>query len=97
MTIPLDEPALEAIEHALDGCLTYTADDGTELVEPRRVGADYGLHQLLDFWAGIDPDEEGVMTGYAGNIPIYEMPGVYLSERDLIRALIGALREARTP
>lgn len=95
--VPVDDAALDAIEHALGTSLTFTAEDGSELPEdmPRRVGGDYGLQQLLDFWAGIDPNEEGILTGYAGSIPIYDMPGVYLTEHDLVRALIAEIRRLR--
>lgn len=93
--VPLDDAALDAIEHALPGCFEVD-DDGTH----RLVGADYTLDQLLQFWSGIDPNEEGTLVGYVdsplmGNVPMYEMPGVYLTERDVIAALIAEVRSLR--
>lgn len=93
-TVPVDDAALDAIEHALDGC--YSVDEGGT---HHLQGAEYTLDQLLQFWAGIDPNEEGVLVGYAdlgvGPAPIYEMPGVYLTERDVIRSLVAEVRRLR--
>lgn len=92
--VPVDDPALDAIEHALGGCLTYTAEDGSELGEPRLVGAEYQLADLLDFWAGHDRDN-AVLIGYAGTVPIHRALTPTFSEHDLIRALIAEIRRLR--
>ena len=95
--VPVDDMALDAIEHALGGA--YRVDeDGTR----HLVGAEYTLTSLLDLWAGIDPKEQGTLVdpGDPGGLGItaaavYEMPGTYLTERDVIRALIAEVRRLR--
>lgn len=95
--IPLDDEALDAIEHALGA--VYTFDDHEQSFglldsEPILTGADYTLDQLLDFWSGFDRSK-GVLTGYAGDAPIYTFDQPTYSERDLIRDLIAEVRRLR--
>jgi hypothetical protein len=59
---PVDDITLNALEHALGAALRYIGD------EPTLVGAEYDLHQLLDFLSGYDPTqikvlEEGLFDG----------------------------------
>lgn len=103
--IPLDDAALDAVEHALGAQLTYEAEDGSTLDEPRVVGADYQLDHLLTFWSGHSRDDHGTLVGYTGGsgamgmfgegVPIYQLDGPRYSERDLLRALIGEVRRLR--
>lgn len=95
--IPVDDTALDAIEHALDAGLTY--EDG----EPKLVGADYNLTQLLDFWAGIDPNAKGEYIGHGDPLgigieaPMYDHTDhITLRESDVIRALITEVRRLRS-
>lgn len=95
LAVPLDDAALDAIDHALAGAYT-TTEDGTTDGTHELVGAEYTLTQLLDFWSGIDPADDGVLVGYTNDgTPIFEIPGVCLSERDLIAALVAEVRRLR--
>lgn len=96
--IPLDNEALDAIEHALGA--VYTFDDHDQALgladsEPILTGADYTLDQLLRFWSGADPVEAGELAGYAGDSPIYTSHKPCYSERDLLKALIAEVRRLR--
>jgi hypothetical protein len=88
-TVPVDDAALSALEHAL-GAYTEIADDDTRILR----GADYTLQQLLNFWSGYDL-EDGVLTGYIGDVPVYSQDKPCLSELDVIRALITEVRRLR--
>jgi hypothetical protein len=87
--IPIDDAALDSIEHAL--AAVYTVDDEGE---HHIHGAEYNLPQLLDFWSGFNHDA-GVLTGYAGDVPIYTFDQATYTERDLIRALVTEVRHLR--
>ncbi len=59
MDFPTDDATLAAVEHALGGSLSMDPEHGGSLDAPVRVGADYGLADLLDFLAGTtQPDPE---------------------------------------
>lgn len=88
ISVPVDDAALNAIEHALKGA--YTVENG----EHRLVGADYSLTQLLDFWSGRDPGTD-TLIGYEGEMPIYEASGPVLGLHDVIGALVAELRLTR--
>lgn len=56
---PLDDATLLAVEHAIGGVLSAEPEHGGSLDEPVRIGAEYGLAELLDFLAGVtEPDPE---------------------------------------
>ena len=88
--IPLDDTALDSIDHALNA--VFTVDDtGKHHIQ----GAEYSLSQLLDFWSGYDP-ADGILDSYIDGIPVYlhEKPSYH--EHDLIRALVAEVRRLRT-
>jgi hypothetical protein len=89
LMVPLDDGALNAIEHALNG-VVHVDDDGRW----HREGAEYGLDQLLQFWSGHDPDDS-YHGGYIDGIPVYVANKPRLSEHDLIRALVEEIRVLR--
>lgn len=89
LTIPLDDAGLSALEHALSAVTDFDADG-----ERITLGADYTLSQLLNFWSGYDP-QDGVMTGYIDDTPVYQQAKPCLSEFDLIRALVAEIRRLR--
>ena len=79
---PVTDSILDLVEHALNGAL----DDNHEL-----VGAEFSLHQLLDFLSGYDPAKveqigEDIYK-YVGG-PLYHYT-------DIIRALIAEVRRLR--
>lgn len=91
MNLPLDSTALSHIEHALDGSYVWSDEaDG-----PTVVGADFTLHQLLQFWSGYSEDQSIPETSERGT-PYHEYHGAMVSERDLIRALVTEVRRLRT-
>lgn len=107
-TFPIDDSTLLAVEHALDFGLSFEDDNGTPLDEPRGVGADYSLHTLMDFLAGVSGDDGRVLIsddrqadeargllGLNGGIPVYYDGRVTYQERDIIRALITEVRRLR--
>jgi hypothetical protein len=89
LVVPLDDAALDSIEHALGA--VYTIDEGGE---HQIQGADYNLSQLLDFWSGFD-HTKGVHDGYIGEIPVYVFDTPSLTEKDVIRALVAEVRRLR--
>jgi hypothetical protein len=95
--VPLDDVALAQLEHALGTSLTFQAPDGTELDEPIPYGGEYTLPTLLDFWAGVREDPDGVVrqVGEATGIPVFYDPRPHYSERDVIRALVTEVRRLR--
>lgn len=62
---PTDDVTLSAVEHALDSVLTYEGENGERLDEPRRIGSEYGLSELLDFLAGT--------TGWGESVGMYRI------------------------
>lgn len=89
LVVPLDDAALDAIDHGLGG-VVHVTEDG----EWKREGADYNLDQLLQFWSGYDP-EDSYHDGYIDGIPVYVGNKPRLSEHDLIRALVAEIRRLR--
>lgn len=95
---PTDEFTLDQLEHALNTCVDSPmqfpfTDEPDGPTEPRKlVGGEFTLSQFLDFMSGYDP-KRSTLTGYAGDIPIYTGWDQHYSERDVIRALIGRVRE----
>ncbi len=107
---PVDDATLSAVEHALGGSLSMDAEDGGSLDAPVRVGADYGLHELLDFLAGctgregmyrVDSDGEPMTPEQAERDDALGLPQTWIDERphysehDLIQALIDEVRRLR--
>lgn len=92
--IPVDDEALNAIEHTFGGALVGELDD-IEL-----VGADYSLPQLLDFWAGYEESQEppiGWATWQGRDVEVYDetnSPPTFRRD-DLIQALITEIRRLR--
>jgi hypothetical protein len=87
VSVPTDEIALNQIEHALNTSLTLN-DEG----QPVRIGGEYGLSKLLEFWSGYD---ENKLIDLGDNW--VEYPDTVLSREDLIRALIQEIRLLRVP
>lgn len=85
--IPLDDVALDLIDHALNAVYDVD-DDGIH----HNVGSDMTLDQLLDFWSGPSPREH--IRDTAEYIPIMWRSPRY-SEHDLIRALVAEIRRLR--
>jgi hypothetical protein len=77
--------ALDLLEDALNGAYDVDKDGNLAL-----VGAEFTLHQLLDFWSGYDATQEE---------QIDEMTSIYphpvLHPNDVIAALIAEVRELR--
>lgn len=97
-TFPVDDAMLDSIEHALGGTLTLERPEDADPDDdgPWLIGADYSLHQLLDFIAGHD-EENLIHLGDSGGIPTYEYPFPLYHPNDVIRALITEVRRLRTP
>lgn len=89
LKVPLDEAALDSIEHALKA--VFTIDDHGD---PQIHEAEYSLSQLLDFWSGFD-HADGVFDGYIGDVPVYVHEKPNLTELDVIRALVAEVRRLR--
>lgn len=89
LEVPLDDAALDSIEHALNA--VYTVDDQGE---HQIHGAEYNLSQLLDFWSGFD-HADGVLDSYIGDVPVYVHEKPTLTEKDVIRALVAEVRRLR--
>jgi len=87
--IPLDDEALNAIEHAL-GAVYVVDDDG----EHQITGAEYNLSQLLDFWSGHDHND-GILVDQWGDTKVYGYTKPVYHEKDLIRALVAEVRRLR--
>jgi hypothetical protein len=107
---PVDDVTLSAIEHALDSVLTYEGENGERLDEPRRIGAEYGLAELLDFLGGttgdegmyrIGPNGERIDADEAARDDALGLDQWWMDERphyhpnDVIRALIAEVRRLR--
>lgn len=89
-SFPVDDVALDALEHALGASMTYD-DDG----EPQIVGAEFDLHRVLDFYSGYDP-EKVVPLDLDRDPPVYEYVGGCLYHpNDVIAALIAEVRRLR--
>lgn len=94
---PVDDVTLAAIEHALGGAYTVDTDEDGHHTH-RLVGADYSLHDLLDFLSGYDPSQVIPATDADGyEMPgVTEYPGVLYHVNDIIKALIAEVRRLRT-
>lgn len=96
--VPLDEVALAQLEHALGASLTYDAEDGSTLEEPRVVHAEFTLSTLLEFWSGTRDDPDGVVRQvgeFSGAVPVYYDPRPQYSPQDVMLALIHEVRRLR--
>lgn len=96
--VPLDDVALAQLEHALGASLTFDAEDGSQLDEPRVIRAEYTLNTLLEFWSGTRDDPDGVVRqvgDYTGPVPIYYDPRPQYSPQDVMLALINEVRRLR--
>lgn len=84
---PVSDDVLDAVEHALGAVID---ESGT------LTGAEFSLHDLLDFYAGVDPANVTLVdaTGLFG-LPVYESHDVHYHAHDVIRALIGEVRRLR--
>lgn len=95
---PVDDVALNMLEHAMGARRTVSRDGETEL-----VGADYTLPQLLKFLAGLnksgyDPDKEVPYEGedLHTHDDIVDGTGYFTYTRDsVIRELIAEVRRQR--
>jgi hypothetical protein len=110
-SFPVDDATLLAVEHAMGYYLTFEAEDGSRLDEPRGAGADYSLYELMDFLAGCvgegepgdvelvsgDPDapDGPGPFGIGPDTPIYIDHRIHYTERDIIKALIVEVRRLR--
>lgn len=85
--IPVDDNALDLIEQALDA---YIDEDGN------LAGSDFGLHRLLDFWAGYDEAKVVVIEEPSEGRPgLSEYVGSLYHPNDVIRALVNEVRRLR--
>lgn len=109
---PTDDATLLALEHAMSGALTYDRPEGADDDSgPWRVGADYGMSDLLDFLAGCtgrDPNEELIQAGRdESDLPEWERgrdwsgaeivydTRIHYTEHTVIQALIDEVRRLR--
>jgi hypothetical protein len=79
---PVDDFTLTQLEHALGTC---KGEDGL-------VGGEFTLSMLLDFLSGAD-ESRSTLIDERGGIPVFECWDARYSEHDVIRALIGRIRE----
>lgn len=86
---PVDDFALDAIEHALGTCRSFD-----EVGNPILVGGDYTIEGLLAFWSGYDPSKS-VLIDDSGGPPIYEYPEPTYHVYNLIEALVAEIRRLR--
>lgn len=85
LTIPVDDSSLNLILEATNAA--YVVDDNGEHT---IVGADYTIHQLLEFWSGYDTALE---IDQGDGVSYYPHP--VLSHTDIIRALIAEIHRLR--
>lgn len=85
MTVPVDEQSLRLLKESLDAA--YEVNDEGEHV---LAGAEFSLHQLLQFWSGYDKSKL-IQTG----TDIYEYPDPVIHTHDVIRALIEEIERLR--
>lgn len=102
---PVDDDVLDAVEHSLQGVLTYDEEHrppGADDDGPWLIGAEYQLATLLDFYSGHDPthdvledgDEELAALGLGGPL-VYVNEDPHYTEHDVIAALIAEVRRLR--
>lgn len=89
MPFPVSDEVLDALEHALDGSLDVI--DG----EPVLVGAEYSIHDLLDFLAGVDKSNATRLDDDDDGTAVYLLHDPTYSLADVIRALIAEVRRLR--
>lgn len=89
---PIDESALSNIEHALGGAYEVDEEGNHTL-----VGADFTLHQLLDFYSGYDERLEEPVDEWQEyrEVPIMTYPEPVYHVNDVVRALIKEIRRLR--
>lgn len=83
---PVDNTALDRIEHAMKAAL-ICGEDGN----PEVVNADYTINDLLHFYSGYDQARE-VPTERIG---VFEYTGFLFHEKDIIASLIAEVRRLR--
>lgn len=86
---PVDDMALDAIEHALGTCTTFDEDGERQL-----VGGEYTLEGLLDFWSGYDRTKS-VLIDDSGGPALYEYPDPVYHVNNLVEALVAEIRRLR--
>lgn len=94
-TFPVDDTALDRLEHALGTSYGSIGPDGPEL-----VGGEYTLNRLLEFYSGYDPSkliDEGTGPSPFGGEDVHWTfyPEPVYSDHDVIRALIEEVRRLR--
>ena len=83
---PVSDDVLDSIEHALGGSYEFTSDD-----QPKLVGADFSLSQLLEFYSGYSPEK----LQPTDDPQVFVYPEPVYTERDVIRSLIKEVRRLR--
>lgn len=89
--IPLDDAALNAIDDALTALWGWSDEEGG----PVLVRGEYTLSQLLDFWAGFDPNDSVLISEVGDPLPVYVCNQPTYHEHDLIKALVAEVRRLR--
>lgn len=95
---PINDETLTQLLHALNTSIDFD-EEGNRI----RVGGDFTLAQLLDFYSGAD-ESRSTLVGYTDTIPgtdvphdhavpIYECWDQRYSEHDVMLALIDRIRE----
>lgn len=84
--VPTDDAALDLIEESLRAAL----DDDGEI-----VGSEHTLHQLLEFWSGVDKGKRVLLHEFDNGTQVYEDPTPTLRHEDVIQALIVEVRNLR--
>jgi len=90
---PVDESTLNNVKHAL-GARLDDQGDGYPIV----VGADFTLHQLLDFYSGYMPETNrplGMIETPFGRMEAEEVEAELYTVHDLIEALIAEVERLR--
>lgn len=85
MTVPIDEQSLRLLKEALDA--SYEVNETGEHV---LVGAEFSLHQLLEFWSGYDKSKLVLVKG-----DVYEYPEPMIHTNDVVRALVSEIERLR--
>lgn len=93
---PVDDITLDLLEHAMGGALIFGPDG------PQLTGAEFSMTRLLDFMAGVDPDNVTVIQEadpWAGDfmqrVEVVESHDVHYTRDCVISALIAEVRRLR--
>lgn len=95
---PVDDFTLTGLEHALGYYLVHDPDaDPDEPFPFKGDGADYSLHEFLDFMAGATDDEGELLpeSEWINQIPTYMFAKPRYTYRDVIKSLIDEIRRLR--